>query len=306
MDFWKAVTRVGNALLTGGGSEFTNAQIRRHQRAVEEYDRLRDDIARCSSQFRAAKDRIQGQVRTSTRKLREAVRILHPVGRGRVRSIGASNAAASCTALLVKPNSVPAARNQAIYTGAPVSTGIAVGVASYAALWATVQALGHASTGTFMGSIYGAAASNAGWAWFGGGSLLTGGGGMAAGHLVLPGLASAIAVAVSATLSYREGSRIASLCLKIENVNAQNSAAVARWQSDFEIIRTLETKLRNESELLAKEITRASLKLLPFGLFSRIRRLLRYWTGGDYYTPEDLPVLERLDEVAARFVDTFR
>lgn len=306
MGFWKTALRVGTAVVTIGGSEVTEAQKRRHQQVAAQYNRLRDEITQHDSDFRAVKASIEKQVRTATRKLRQAVRILHPVGRGRVRPTCASATATSGNALMVKSTSVPAARTPATYSGIPALIGAGVGAGSSVALWSTVQALGHASTGTFMGGIYGAAASNAGWAWFGGGSLATGGGGMAAGHLLLPGLGSAIAVAVSTTLSYREASRIAKLCREIESVNAQNALALTKWQSDLGTIRALETKLRREGDLLAEEIRVARKSFLRFGLFSHIGRLLRYWIRGYYYTANEQPVLERLDRVAARFVETFR
>jgi hypothetical protein len=63
--------------------------------------------------------------------------------------------------------------------------------------------------------LHGAAASNAGWAWFGGGSLASGGGGMALGQMVLPGIGLAVGVAVSATLSHGEASRVKELCAEV-------------------------------------------------------------------------------------------
>jgi len=55
-----------------------------------------------------------------------------------------------------------------------------------------------------MAPLHGAAAANAGWAWLGGGALAAGGGGMALGHLILPGIGTAVAVTASSVLSHRE------------------------------------------------------------------------------------------------------
>ena len=49
------------------------------------------------------------------------------------------------------------------------ATGAGAGTATAAGLWGAAQLLGHASTGTAMATLHGAAASNAGWALFGGG-----------------------------------------------------------------------------------------------------------------------------------------
>lgn len=64
-------------------------------------------------------------------------------------------------------------------------------------LYATVGALATASTGTAIGALSGAAATNATLAWLGGGSLATGGLGMAAGGWILGGLVGGPALAIT-------------------------------------------------------------------------------------------------------------
>jgi hypothetical protein len=73
-----------------------------------------------------------------------------------------------------------------------LGTGTLVGVATYggAMMFAT------ASTGTAIGSLAGAAATNATLAWFGGGSLAAGGLGMAGGMAVLGGIVAGPVLAV--------------------------------------------------------------------------------------------------------------
>jgi hypothetical protein len=73
-----------------------------------------------------------------------------------------------------------------------LGTGALVGVATYggAMMFAT------ASTGTAIGSLAGAAATNATLAWFGGGSLAAGGLGMAGGMAVLGGIVAGPVLAV--------------------------------------------------------------------------------------------------------------
>ena len=64
-------------------------------------------------------------------------------------------------------------------------TGSGAGIATTAGAWAAVSGLGVASTGTAISGLSGAAATHATLAWFGGGSLVTGGGGMALGSCVI-------------------------------------------------------------------------------------------------------------------------
>ena len=74
---------------------------------------------------------------------------------------------------------------------------IASGTAASNAVTAGVIYWGTASTGTAISSLSGAAASNATLAWLGGGSLAVGGGGVAAGTVVLAGVAVAPAIAIA-------------------------------------------------------------------------------------------------------------
>lgn len=71
--------------------------------------------------------------------------------------------------------------------------GFAAGGASYLG----VSALGTASTGTAIGSLSGAAATNATLAWLGGGSLASGGLGIAGGMAVMGGLVAGPAIAIA-------------------------------------------------------------------------------------------------------------
>ena len=59
-----------------------------------------------------------------------------------------------------------------------------------------------AGTGTAISSLSGAAATNATLAWLGGGTLASGGGGMAAGAFVLGGVVTVAVVGVSAVTMY--------------------------------------------------------------------------------------------------------
>ncbi len=78
------------------------------------------------------------------------------------------------------------------------ATGGSVGgaLAAYGA-YSSVMALGTASTGTAIGTLSGAAATNATLAWLGGGSIAAGGGGMALGTAVLTGVAAGPAILIA-------------------------------------------------------------------------------------------------------------
>ncbi|GHU07204.1 hypothetical protein FACS1894151_01190 [Spirochaetia bacterium] len=75
--------------------------------------------------------------------------------------------------------------------------GAVAGVSTALGTWALVGTFGIASTGTAIGTLSGAAASNAILAWLGGGSIAAGGGGMAVGTAVLGGLVAIPVLAIS-------------------------------------------------------------------------------------------------------------
>lgn len=74
---------------------------------------------------------------------------------------------------------------------------IAAGTLTAAGAYGAVGAFATASTGTAIAGLTGAAATNATLAWLGGGAIAAGGGGVAAGTMVLGGLVAAPALVVA-------------------------------------------------------------------------------------------------------------
>lgn len=79
-----------------------------------------------------------------------------------------------------------------------------VGGSTALGAWGLVSLIGSASTGTAISSLSGVAATNATLAWFGGGSLATGGAGMAGGFWVLGGIVAAPIVFFSTKNAYKK------------------------------------------------------------------------------------------------------
>ena len=86
--------------------------------------------------------------------------------------------------------------NFAINVAGGASAGAAGGALTAIGAWGAAQTLAAASTGTAISSLSGAAATNATLAFFGGGSLASGGLGMAGGAMVLGGLVAGPALLV--------------------------------------------------------------------------------------------------------------
>ncbi|PAX53254.1 hypothetical protein [Brunnivagina elsteri] len=79
--------------------------------------------------------------------------------------------------------------------------------ASYGGAIGVATSIGAASTGTAISSLSGAAAWNATLAWFGGGAIAAGGGGMALGTIVLGGITVLPALAIGGFFAASEGEK---------------------------------------------------------------------------------------------------
>ncbi len=88
--------------------------------------------------------------------------------------------------------------------------------------------VGTASTGTAIGTLSGAAATNATLAWFGGGALAAGGGGMVLGSLVVGGVSLGLALMVGGFMVSGEGEKALTQTVEYE---AQVDAAVAKMDA---------------------------------------------------------------------------
>ena len=87
------------------------------------------------------------------------------------------------------------------------SGAIGAGALTGWAVYGGVMKIGAASTGTLISTLSGAAASNATLAWLGGGSLAAGGGGIAAGTMVLGGLITAPILLVMGALMEKKADK---------------------------------------------------------------------------------------------------
>ena len=106
--------------------------------------------------------------------------------------------------------------------------GAGLGFAASTGAWVLVAHLGTASTGAAISGLAGAAAHSAILAWFGGGALAAGGGGMALGGLAIGGLVALPLLGYSAYKSYKESSRIDSEREKVESSALENERNVVK------------------------------------------------------------------------------
>ena len=157
-----------------------------------------------------------------------------------------------------------------------------------------------------MVGLHGAAATSAGWAWFGGGSLAAGGGGMALGHFVLPGIGTAVAVSVSAVLSHREANEQMKLLQTLRVANQENGR-ISKTVSEMEQKYAKgERKLEEEVSTLQLATAHAIRRLRRYGFLSHIFKLIRYRLFNYYYTSAEMEDAITLEQAVDRFIAAFK
>jgi len=129
-------------------------------------------------------------------------------------------------------------------SGLQSSTGLAASLAGYGA----VGVLGTASTGTAIGGLSGAAATNATLAWFGGGALTAGGGGMALGTTILGSIVAAPLLFVAADFANNHYTKK----LKQSDLEEKRiSKEFNEFKVGCELASEISTRIENKVDLLS-------------------------------------------------------
>ncbi len=168
-------------------------------------------------------------------------------------------------------------------SGLGLGAGLTGGAATAFGAYSGTMMLATASTGTAISSLGGAAATNATLAWLGGGSIATGGGGMAVGMAVLGGLVAGPALAIFGSVIGNKA--------EVELNNARSNEMAAGTYRDAVI------------GVIQKMQTIAKVTLLASQTFSTISGLLRHanrnmqevidrsGTSFKSYTPQEKSVI---------------
>jgi hypothetical protein len=303
--FWRSTFRVLGDVTSLGGTARIRYWTEKQRDFLDTYQRLVTLIDSENGELERAVTELKKRIRRATVLLRKAGNMLDPLGQGRkvLNSEGPLNKADVSSTALVRTRQTGDSTSKEL---AITAGGVTLGSGAALAGWGAAQLLATASTGTAMATLHGAAAVNAGWAWFGGGSLAVGGGGMALGHLVLPGIGTAVAITFSSVVSHKEANRLAELCGEIEKTNSTNRKTLATLESNSSKVRGWGRRLETEYDILAQATRAVRKRLFPFGLLTRIWRLFRVWFGGEYYRRSELSYVEDLDSAVGRFLDAFR
>ncbi len=284
-----------------GGTARVRASKERFEILFTIHERMISAIQACEAEYIQIAVRISKPLRRTRRQLNKADLILSPL-RSRCTSYAVEEPS---SALIALPKTTALlARNGILSPAASVGAGITSGFAASASSWGLVQVVGHASTGTAMLGLHGAAAANAGWAWFGGGSLATGGGGMALGHALLPGLGTVVAVGVSSFLSHKQANRLEQACNELEEANQKNEIVLSKVRVELDSASHFESQLEFGNEDVAAVLTRVRRKLFRFGWLSRMFRYIRYRFTGEYYRSHEFHLVEDLATAVDNFISS--
>ena len=181
--------------------------------------------------------------------------------------------------------------------------GLAGGSAA-AGAWALVTTFGSASTGTAISSLSGIASYNATMAWFGGGSLAVGGGGMAAGLTTLRVIAIAPAVLFSTYSTYKQADKIDAehikLLSEIERIKPLTDEATEKLLmlkvAHRNVIRPIDQYLEESSEII---------NMLYPSKWVSFKRFLCSISGKPTFTKAELLLVARLDTMTLNFLSRF-
>lgn len=184
--------------------------------------------------------------------------------------------------------------NASIDSAASIMTGTAAGSAAAVGSWAVVSMIGSASTGTALTSLSGAAATNATLAWFGGGSIATGGAGMVGGATVIGGIVALPIIAFSSWKTHESAAELEKADELVDNIN-KITPIIKNVQSQLDTLSAGVDRL-----IKAKNNTRK--KLYPFGIFSRFIKWFKVKIGKDYYETKDIPYVQVLEREISIFM----
>lgn len=168
-----------------------------------------------------------------------------------------------------------------ISTGA--AQGLTAGTAGAFGAYGTVGLIASASTGTAISSLSGAAATNATLAWLGGGSLASGGLGIAGGTWVLGGLVAGPALAIA---GYTLASKAEEALTKAEEYKAEVDQAIAELQAPTLLLDAIQSNIDDTRYVLQELVLRFSEARLDYENSLRKENGWRKWLakilGKDY------------------------
>lgn len=304
MSFLSVARRVALCGITLGGSERVQMAAKSLEKARAAYYAIMREATMLSETLTQMLRSLGSETEFAFHRLRAAERILSPLLRHNARTEFKVFVLPTHPALTASDDCKHVMQEFAALKATAKGTvaGAALGVGS----WTAVSLLGSASTGIGIGTLSGVAATNATLAWFGGGSLATGGLGMAGGGIVLGGVVIVPMIGISAWLTHKEATRIQQAVNDIERANETNREAVDRLKDRIQKVTALLHPFEGSVERFSTDVARVQRKLFRFGWLSRLYRSIRYYFRGYYYDPAEMVEVEALANSVQQFLVQFK
>jgi len=264
------------------------------------YHRVLKRVEAAKLQLESRLERLGECADVAFAEVQRANRILEPLNR---HSKAAFRVRCDCAEVAVLRRSTDLTSSYSAAKTAAVGT--AVGTTLAAGSWTAVSILGTASTGAAIGSLHGAAATNAALAWFGGGSLAAGGGGMLAGKLALVNivfLPIAVGAGIALNLSATE---LDSKAQEIEEASTKNLVLATSLETHRHSVAKLIEEMGRDTTILSLAVGRAQKSLFRYGFVSRIFKKLRFVIRGYYYSRNEMTEVEALGRALDKFIARF-
>lgn len=182
-------------------------------------------------------------------------------------------------------------------TGVILLQGSTLGGLAAVGSWTLVSLLGTASTGTAIASLSGIAAHNAILAWFGGGALVAGGGGMAVGTLTLGAI---VAVPIVIFSAYKTHSKASEIEVQINELIPESNKIALMNKELTEIDKIIHEQvinLKKQYEKIRSINEQVNNMIYPNGAVSKIKRNIEAFFQQDFYTKQEASELDRLVEM---------
>lgn len=171
--------------------------------------------------------------------------------------------------------------------------------------WTLVSMIGAASTGTAISTLTGAAATNATLAWFAGGSLATGGAGMAGGGMVLGGIVALPLVIFSSWKAHSNADKITEHTAEVIAESEKSSDRLVELIKINNVIKEQHNNFKASRQEFYNTCDLVTKKLYPFGKISKFFRSVRLFFGGRYFDEDDSELLDLLEKSVNQFIDVF-
>ena len=229
----KKIAKHAINIISFGGYDALGAAISQYETKKSIYEELRSVANNVLTDIKLVREQIEVEVEIAIESANQANMLLAKVNSGHILhpfNIKAASADAVATIGERVHTNPGLSGTAALCSGGAIGSAVAVGS------WTTVSLIGTASTGTAIGTLSGAAMSNAVLAWFGGGSLAAGGGGMAAGSLVLGGL---VVVPLIAWTSWSMYSKKDKVLVEVKNI----TASISKAQVQIEELHSFQTPI---------------------------------------------------------------